>query len=33
VAENIYQLLDWCEHDDAHFGSVKGGTFDGLSAC
>ena len=33
VAENIYQLLGLYELDDAHFGSVKGGKFDGLSDC
>jgi hypothetical protein len=30
VAEVIYQLWCLCEHDDAHFGSVKGGKFDML---
>ena len=33
VAEDIYQLSDLCEHDDAHFGSVKGGKFDSLNDC
>jgi len=33
VAENIYQLLGLCEHDNANFGSVKGGKFDRLSDC
>ena len=30
VAEDIYQLSDFCEHDDVHFGSI-GGKFDRLS--
>jgi hypothetical protein len=30
-SEVIYQLLGLCEHDDVHFGSVKGGKFDRLS--
>jgi len=33
VAVDIYQLLGFCEHDDANFGSVKGGKFDTLSDC
>ena len=33
VAEDIYQLWGFCEHDDAHFGSVECGKFDSLSDC
>jgi hypothetical protein len=33
VAADIYQLSGLCEHDEANFGSVKGGKFDMLSEC
>ena len=33
VAEDIYQLWGFCEHDDAHFDSVEYGKFDSLSDC
>ena len=33
VAEDIYQLWGFCEHDDAHFGSVECGKFDSLTDC
>ena len=33
MVKDIYQLLGLCEHDDANFGSIKGGKFDRLCDC